>query len=151
MLSNVFRLGETRPTYRAAMADKPTDPVRVGLGMRLKSAREAKNYTQQMIAERFSVNKATVSAWETGRGIPDALTLRELAKVYDVSADSLLWEDSLSPEAMKFAADFDHLTDKQRRTFRTVWTAFVVDSFSDEEVELKMPLTKTEKEDKKGS
>ena len=69
------------------------DPIRRGLGMRLASAREAKNFTQDDIAKRFFINKATVSAWETGRGDPGVFRLRELSKLYDVSADALLWED----------------------------------------------------------
>lgn len=125
------------------------DPIRKGLGLRLASARKGKGMTQDRVAERFQVNKATVSAWETGRGVPDALTLRSLAKLYDTSADALLWEDSLSPEAMRFAAEFDNLTDKQQRTFRTVWMAFVADSASDGDVEGKMEITKRFKYAKK--
>lgn len=137
-------------TYPETMASQQDiDPVRRGLGLRLASARKGKGLTQDQVADRFKVNKATVSAWETGRGVPDALTLRALAKLYDTSADALLWEDSLSPEAMKFAAEFDNLTDKQQRTFRTVWMAFVADSASDGDVEEKMQETKKFKYAKK--
>ena len=101
------------------------DPERRGLGMRLKAARESKGFTQDAIAERFGVNKATVSAWETGRGVPDALRLRALARLYDVSSDALLWENSLTPEAMKLAAEFDSLNEAQRATWRLVWLGYV--------------------------
>lgn len=102
--------------------------------------------TQQEVADRLGVKKATVSAWEKGRGLPDALRLRQLAKLYSVSADSLLWEDALSPDAMQFAADFDHLTDAQRRTFRAVWTAFIAQAITDIDVEGRMEITKTLKQ-----
>lgn len=124
---------------------KPIDPIRVGFGMRLAAARGLKP-TQQEVADRLGVTKGTVSAWEKGRGLPDALRLRQLAKLYGVSADSLLWEDSLSPEAMQFAADFDHLTEAQRRTFKAVWTAFIAQAIQDTDVEDRMEITKTLKE-----
>lgn len=146
MLSNVVRPPLCARAYSLRMPEsdkkKVIDPVRVGFGMRLRSAREGAAKTQEDVAARFGVTDKTVSAWETGRGMPDALRLRDLAKFYGVSADSLLWEDSLSPDAMKFAAEFDNLTDQQQRTFRTVWTAFVTSAASDEEVERRMPGTK---------
>lgn len=125
---------------------EPIDPVRIGFGMRLASAREGKGMTQDQVAERFGINKATVSAWETGRGVPDALRLRALAKLYDVSADGLLWEDSLSPDAMKFAAAFDGLNETQKRTLYAMWEAYIRESATDAEVEDKMSVTKTLRE-----
>lgn len=125
------------------MADKPEiDPVRRGLGLRLASARKNKKLTQDQVADKFSLNKATVSAWETGRGVPDALMLRALAKLYDTSSDALLWEDSLSPEAMQFAAEFDSLNEAQKRTLHAMWMAYIRESATDAEVEDRMSITK---------
>lgn len=125
------------------MADKPAiDPIRRGVGMRLASARELKGFTQQDIATRFSINKNTVSAWETGRGDPGVFRLRELSKLYDVSTDAILWENSLSPDAMKVAAQFDALSEKQKRTFYAMWMAYVQETVSDADVERDMPITK---------
>lgn len=126
------------------MAEKIViDPIRRGVGMRLASARENKKLTQDDIAKRFSINKATVSAWETGRGDPGVFRLRELAKLYDVSTDALLWEDSLSPDAMKVAVQFDSLNEKQRRTFYAMWMAYIQESATDAQVEEKMAITKS--------
>lgn len=111
---------------------KEIDPERRGFGQRLQAARKhakrqdgGTGYTQDEIAARFGVKKATVSAWETGRGAPDAYILRALAKLYGVSSDALLWEDSLSPEAMAIAAEFDHLGERQRGAWRLAWLGFV--------------------------
>lgn len=147
-MSNVIRRICRAATYPRVMAEKPViDPVRRGVGMRIASARESKGFTQDDIARRFSINKATVSAWETGRGDPGVFRLRELAKLYDVSADALLWEDSLTPEAMRFAAQFDSLTERQRRTFLVMWTAYAQESATDAQVEAGMPITKTRPSD----
>jgi transcriptional regulator with XRE-family HTH domain len=70
------------------------DLIRRGLSLKLKSARESKKLTQDQVATYFGLNKGTVSAWENGRGVPDAIRLGELAVLYDISADTLL---SLEP------------------------------------------------------
>lgn len=116
--------------------------------MRLKAVRLKKGLKQREVADRFGVTLATVSAWETGIGDPGVYMLRELAKLYEVSADAILWEDSLTPEAMKFAAEFDSLTEKQKSTFRAVWMAYVREAVTDGEVEQKMPITQIEKEER---
>jgi transcriptional regulator with XRE-family HTH domain len=94
----------------------------------------------------MDVGKGTVSAWETGLGDPGIYRLRELATLYGVASDALLWEDSLTPEAMAFAADFDSLTEKQRATFRAVWLAFVKEAATDTQVQDRMPVTRPVKE-----
>lgn len=108
------------------------DSERVGFGMRLQAARRAaprrdgnRGYTQDEVADQFGVNKATVSAWETGRGAPDAFTLKALARLYEVSADALLWENSLSPAAMKIAAEYDHLPPSKQTMWHTLWLGFI--------------------------
>lgn len=127
-------------------AKEPIDPVRLGIAQRLKAARTARGLTQQEVADKFAVKKATVSAWETGAGAPDALRLRSLARLYDVSADALLWDDSLTPEAMRFAAQFDALSDKQQRSFRAMWLAYFEEAISDDAVEAGMPITRHRRE-----
>jgi transcriptional regulator with XRE-family HTH domain len=122
-------------------SENPIDPIRVGFGMRLKAAREGKKLSQVQVAEKFGLNKATVSAWETGRGDPGVYRLRELAKLYGVSAQGLLWENSLTIEAMQMAAQFDGLNESQRRTLAALWVAYIAESSSDAEVERKMPIT----------
>lgn len=110
------------------------------------AARRARDLTQQEVADHFGVSKGTVSAWEKGGGVPDALRLARLAKLYRVTADSLLWDDALTMEAIQFGAQFDALTDRQRRTFRAMWLAYFEQAKTDGEVEAAMPVTKTAKD-----
>lgn len=143
MLSNTIRHKCYERAYSHSVIEKPViDSVRRSVGMRLAVAREFKSFTQDDIAKRFSLNKATVSAWETGRGDPGIYRLRELAKLYDLSADAILWENSLTPDAMKVAAQFDSLNEKQKRTFYAMWMAYIQESATDDEVERGMPITK---------
>jgi transcriptional regulator with XRE-family HTH domain len=130
----------------ATQDERRADPIRQGVGMRLKAAREGKQLSQLDVARRFDVTKATVSAWETGIGDPGIYRLRELSRLYGVAADAILLEDSLTPDSMKFAVEFDSLTEKQKSTFRAVWMAFVSEAVSDNDVEQKMPVTRAVRE-----
>lgn len=107
--------------------------------MRLAAAREMKRLTQEQVGSRFGVGKGTVSAWETGRGDPGVFRLRELAKLYGVSADALLWDSAPSVEAMQFAAQFDGLSDRQQRAFRAMWLAYFHEASSDADVAQHLP------------
>jgi len=98
-----------------------------------------KRLTQEQVGSRFGVGKGTVSAWETGRGDPGVFRLRELAKLYGVSADALLWDSAPSLEAMQFAAQFDGLSDRQQRTFRAMWLAYFQEASSDADVAQHLP------------
>lgn len=101
------------------------------LGARLKGARTAAGLTLQRVAatlaeEGFPVrHKQTVGHWETGLSLPDVFVLRRLAKLYGQPLDALVWSNALSIEALQIAADYESLSQEQRRTFRAVWLAFV--------------------------
>jgi transcriptional regulator with XRE-family HTH domain len=69
--------------------------LRQEIGKRLKKARKAarngEGYTQAEVGDILGKKgDGTVSAWETGRALPDALTLRWMAQHYGVSVDELL-------------------------------------------------------------
>lgn len=144
-MSNLIRPHCATMFHSARMATREVDDIRAGIGMRLKAAREAANLTQDAVASRFSVGKGTVSAWETGRGDPGVCRLRELAKLYKVSADAILWENALTNEALQLAADFDGLNERQQRTLKHLWMAFLADSKDDDGVEQAMPITREHK------
>jgi transcriptional regulator with XRE-family HTH domain len=103
---------------------------RQALGSRLKAARELARMTQQdacsaFAAKGYKIGKAAISAWEKGRNVPDALWLRRLAKLYNTTLDALVWEDSLSPTAMKIAAEYDNLNGEKRRQWDLLWLGYI--------------------------
>lgn len=122
-----------------AKAIYPDDQV--ALGERFATLREVAGLNQATVGERLGVTKATVSSWEVGRNMPNPFMLRKLAKLYGVSVDALLWDDSLSPEAMKFAAQYDNLSGKQRGIFEAMWLAYFERATSDAEVERSLPTS----------
>ena len=129
--------------YAGCMAtkrtEKPVSPEQAALGQRFKTIRTVKRLTQQNVADRLAVTKATVSAWETGRNMPDPFALRQLAKIYEVSVDAMLWDNSLSPDAMKFAAQYDNLSGAARGIFEAMWMAYFERAMSDEDVSKSIP------------
>ena len=128
--------------------NEPDKAERHALGRRLKAAREAKNLSGQFIADHLGIKKATVSAWEGGRNMPNPFALREMAKLYGKSVDALLWGGGLSVKALKIAARFDALTESQQKKLDALWMAFITESATDAEVEAAMPITATSKETK---
>lgn len=59
-------------------------------GNTIRELRERKGYTQKQLAELVCVSDKTVSKWETGKGLPDAGIITELAASLGVSLAELL-------------------------------------------------------------
>ena len=59
------------------------------LSERLKLARHDADLTQNQVALRTGINRATLANWEVGRTEPDADTVVKLAELYQVSLDFL--------------------------------------------------------------
>ncbi len=59
-------------------------------GERLKTLRTDRNFSQQTLAEKLSVNQRTISNWEQGTRRPDYELLVAIAEFFDVTTDYLL-------------------------------------------------------------
>ena len=62
--------------------------------MSFASARKKANLTQAAVAEKFGISAASVSQWETGRNLPAAEKLPEIATLYNCTIDELFAKDS---------------------------------------------------------
>ena len=60
------------------------------IGTLILNLRKEKNMTQQELADKLHVTDKAVSKWETGRGIPDIQTLKDLGKEFNVTEKELL-------------------------------------------------------------
>ena len=69
--------------------------------MMLKPLREAKNMTQQEIAEYLGVSRQAYNFYETGKRSPDYETLLKLGELFDVSVEYLLRGDIYSGQLEK--------------------------------------------------
>lgn len=59
-------------------------------GQIIKELRKEKKLTQTDLAKGVHVTQQTITAWESGRAVPNATTLDALANFLNVSADYLL-------------------------------------------------------------
>ena len=60
------------------------------ISQRIRELRKEKNWNQQMLADKCSVQQSCVSKWERGITLPDAEMIVSLTEIFDVSADFLL-------------------------------------------------------------
>lgn len=57
------------------------------IGKKLKSLRKGRGLTQQQLAEKMDISRATISNYEVGRRSPHLSELRRFADFYGVSLD----------------------------------------------------------------
>lgn len=61
----------------------------------IKKLREAKEITQQQLAQEIGVSDKAVSKWETAKGLPDITLIEPLAKALGVSVTELISGDTV--------------------------------------------------------
>ena len=84
---------------------------RIELAARLKKYREASGLTIYEVGEKIGKSGKTVSAWERGRGQPDADMLLTLCDVYGIKSISDLYG---TPPASLLSSDEEELLDAYR-------------------------------------
>ena len=62
--------------------------------LKLKSARAAKDLSQQQLAEIVGVSRQTINAIELGNYNPTIKLCIAICKALDVTLDKLFWDDS---------------------------------------------------------
>jgi Predicted transcriptional regulators len=71
------------------------------ISQRIKVERQTAKWTQEDLADKIFVSKRTISNWETGKTVPDIESILLLAKVFHVSLDDLLFENSVVVKEIK--------------------------------------------------
>ncbi len=56
----------------------------------IKTLRKQKGYTQETLAQELNVVRQTVSKWEKGFSVPDAVMIENMAELFEVSVSELL-------------------------------------------------------------
>lgn len=59
-------------------------------GQRFKQLRQEKNLVQEKLAEKFFLNKSSISRYERDKQVPELEQLQKFAEFFDVSVDYLL-------------------------------------------------------------
>ncbi len=55
--------------------------------------RKRSNFTQEELSEQLNVSRQSVSKWESGQSIPDIQKIMDMAKLFGVSTDYLLFDE----------------------------------------------------------
>lgn len=84
--------GYTRPHCKMMVWTMPTKKIDeyTDFGQRLAALRKTAGYTQQELADELDVTRRVIAYYEGETEYPPAALLPELAKVLNVSADTLL-------------------------------------------------------------
>lgn len=75
------------------------------LGNRIKATREAKNLTQEKLAELTGLSNNYISNIERNRSIPSLETLVKLCNSLDVTPDSLLFDNLSNYSSREYIRD----------------------------------------------
>ncbi len=68
------------------------------LSENIRNLRKQKGYSQETLAQELSVVRQTVSKWEKGYSVPDALMVEKLAELFEVSVGDLLGNEQKNIE-----------------------------------------------------
>lgn len=71
------------------------------VGTHIRRLRGARGLTQEELAERLFVTRQAVSAWETGKALPDVETLRRIAEALDAEVTELIYGAPRPPEQLR--------------------------------------------------
>ncbi len=80
----------------------------LNINERLRELRIKFGYTQSQIAKMLNIDRSTYAYYETGKTRPDIASLVVLAKIYSVSLDELLGDETV-PKAVadrRFVTDY---------------------------------------------
>ena len=92
---------------------------------KLKDARLNAGMTQEQVAEKIMVSRQTVSNWETGKSLPDIISIINMSDLYQISLDELLKGDRKMKEKIK--KDIENANDNKRLILTTaLMVLFVV-------------------------
>lgn len=77
--------------------------MNIEIANRLAALRKEKGLSQEDLAEKLGISRQAVSKWERAESSPDTDNLIALAKLYNISLDSLLESSPESIENERFA------------------------------------------------
>lgn len=93
-----------------------------GFGVRLRAARDARQWTQQQLATRVGVTRAQISLWEAEKNYPQADKLFNLVRLLQIDAHYLLTGIKRAEPSLEIVELAQRLV-RARTTDRQRWTA----------------------------
>lgn len=102
---------------------------------KLKELKKFYNFTQETLAKKLSMDKNTISFYESGKALPSFKSLKKIVFFFDISFDFfLLGEGSLYPRNLKLirlAKELDHLQAQDRTHIEVTAESFLKNKKND--------------------
>ena len=70
-------------------------------GEKIQNLRQQKGWSQERLGQELNLSRQSISKWESGTATPTVENLIELAKIFDISVDSLLGNETIIQENKK--------------------------------------------------
>lgn len=106
----------------------------MGIGEKIRHARQNAGMSQEKLAEAIKVKRATLAAWEIDRNEPDADTIRRIALACNVTTDWLHGMpadySSMTDDARRLAEKIADLPEHDRQVIEKVLAAMATDAKS---------------------
>lgn len=105
------------------------------IGEKIDALRAAKGWSHEELAKKMKTTPSSISRWKSGRIVPSAETLAQLAKLFDVTVDYFLFDDVplkarggfKDPELIKQFEQIDDLDEEARIGFKRFLKALIAE------------------------
>jgi len=105
------------------------------IGDKIETLRKAKGWSHEELAEKMGTTPSSVSRWKSGRVTPSAETLAQLAQLFDVTVDYLLFDDVplqprggiKDPELLRQFEEIDNLDEEAKIGFKRFLKALIAE------------------------
>lgn len=104
------------------------------IGDHIRSLRESKGWTQQALGKKLGKKTSTISAYETNAKLPSTDCLIEMAELFGISIDTLVYGENSEVLAIH------SLSEEQKELISTIVQFFSADSTKWKNAELRLRL-----------
>lgn len=84
----------------------------------LVKLRKEANLTQEALAEKCEVSRQAVAKWESGESLPDIYKISQIAKLFEVSLEELVWGECQQESQKEVAKKIYVLFSKNMESLR---------------------------------
>ena len=105
----------------------------MSIGERITELRTRKNLSQGELASALSVSRQAISKWENDLSCPDITLLPQLARLFGVTTDELLGNQSQPETAL--------LPEERRKPIKDMILRVVVNSKAGDKVRVNLPMS----------
>lgn len=103
------------------------------LGRRIKNLRKKVGLTQKQLADKLNIAPSTVAMYEAGKRDPDTETVKMMSKIFDVTTDYLLDNESRVITQEHLTSTYDRIKEELGENVQVMFHD--INSFDEGEME----------------